>query len=125
MTQSKNPNVAGAAARRQPPSLGSSLAGMQTGEERQLQHSDSDKSVRVRYYSEQAKGDNGLPAEGYTIGHFEVHGPGKNDYDSFRHSPHGPTLMGAKPYAADQAAKRIGQLFSDRRPSGEPGLTSL
>ena len=88
---------------------------MKTGQEMEVSHPASGKKVSVRYESEQALGDNNLPAKGYTTGHYHVHGPGEGDYESFRHSPHGPTLMGAKPYAADRAAERVSALFRDRR----------
>jgi hypothetical protein len=84
-------------------SLDQDLAGMQHGEERHLQTDAGD--YHVRYESEQAMGDNGYPARGYTIGYYHVTGP--SGTRSFRHSPHGPTLEGAKPYAAKQAAEHI------------------
>lgn len=79
-------------------------------------------NMSVRYEAEQAMGDNGRPAKGYTVGHYHVHGPGEDEHASFRHSPQGPTLTGAKGYAARQAAdhvsKRISAQFHDRRATG-------
>jgi hypothetical protein len=94
-------------------SLEQDIGSMKHGDERH--YSANDKAVKVTYSAEQAMGDNGQPAKGYTVGHFGVHGPGDDDYASFRHSPHGPTLEGAKPYAAKQAADRISRVFRDRR----------
>lgn len=97
-----------------PQSISSALSQMKSGEEHHLSD-DSGKKVRVRYEAEQAMGDNNLPAKGYTVGYYHVHGPGEDDHESFRHSPQGPTLEMAKPYAAEQAAKRITNIFRDRR----------
>jgi len=95
-------------------SISGALAGMHSGEDYHLAN-DAGKEVRVRYEAEPAMSDDNQPARGYTVGSYHVYGPGDNDYESFRHSPHGPTLTGAKPYAAEQAAKRIFDLFRDRR----------
>lgn len=95
-------------------SLAGHLSGMESGQETEINHPEKGKVV-VRYESRQALGDNNQPAKGYTVGHYQVEGPGEKDYESFRHSPHGPTLMGAKPYAAEQAANRVHALFRDRR----------
>jgi hypothetical protein len=84
---------------------------MKAGEERTFSHEDSGQTMRVRYEARQAHGDNGEPAKGYTVGYYDVSGPGEHDYKSFRHSPHGPTLMGAKPYAAEQAERHITSTF--------------
>jgi len=93
--------------------LSGMLSGMSNGDEREV--AAGGKKMRVHYESEQAMGDNGKPAKGYTVGYYNVHGPSEDQYESFRHSPHGPTLMGAKPYAAEQAAQHIrNQLFNDR-----------
>lgn len=97
-------------------SLNSHIGSMKSGEERTFTHEGmSDKQVRVRYEAEQAMGDDNRPAKGYTTGHFHVHGPGDDDYTSFRHTPQGPTLTGAKQYAADRAAERVSAVFRDRR----------
>jgi hypothetical protein len=93
--------------------ISSSIGGLKHGEEMEVHG--HDKKVRVRYESEQALGDDNRPAKGYTVGHFHVHGPGDDDYESFRHSPQGPTLTGAKQYAADRAAERVSAVFRDRR----------
>lgn len=86
--------------------LSQDIGSMQSGEHRSYEHAEAGK-FHVRYEAEQAMGDNGYPARGYTVGHFHVAGPGDNDVTSFRHTPQGPTLTGAKQYAADQAAKHI------------------
>lgn len=95
--------------------LSSHIGSLKDGEERTITHEPTGRSVRVRYASEQAMGDNNLPAKGYTTGHFHVYGPGEDDHESYRHSPQGPTLTGAKQYAADRAAERVSNLFRDRR----------
>jgi hypothetical protein len=97
--------------------LNNQIGRMKHGDELRIDHS-SGKQVEVTYHAEQAMGDNGAPAKGYTVGHFGVRGPGDEDYASFRHTPHGPTLMGAKQYAADRAAERVSSLFRDRRDDG-------
>ncbi len=91
------------------PSLGQHLNQMKHGDEIQVPPNHS-----VRYESEQAMGDDNRPAKGYTVGYFHVTGP--SGTKSFRHSPQGPGLMGAKGYAADQAAGHIASAFNDRRP---------
>ena len=65
-------------------------AGMKNGETRTITHG-SGKSVKVQYESEQALGDNGRPAKGFTVGYYHT-------------TP-----------AAEQAAARISSLFQDRR----------
>lgn len=94
-------------------SLNAHIGSLKSGEETELAH--GEKKVKVRYEAQQAMGDNNKPARGYTVGHFHVQGPGDEDYESFRHSPQGPTLMGAKQYAADRAAERVSAVFRDRR----------
>jgi hypothetical protein len=94
--------------------LRQALGQMKHGQEQYLSHEESGKKVKVRYESEQAMGDNNKPAKGYTTGHYHVDGPGEDDHASFRHSPQGPTLTGAKQYAADRAAERVTSLFRDR-----------
>lgn len=100
-------------AEKRPVPLNAHIGGLKSGEE--LRVGDPTKQVKVRYEAQQAMGDNNKPARGYTTGHFHVEGPGDDDYASFRHSPQGPTLMGAKQYAADRAAERVSSLFRDRR----------
>lgn len=97
--------------------LASDIESMQPDEEREYSHAAG--AFRVRYTAEQAMGDNGQPARGYTTGHFHVTDP-QGKVTSFRHTPHGPTLTGAKGYAAGQAAQMISSaafehLFNDRR----------
>lgn len=65
----------------------------------------------VTYHSEQAMGDNGLPARGYTTGAYTVVGPDGNP-QSFYHTPHGPGLSGARDYAADQARNHMMRVWS-------------
>jgi NADPH-dependent ferric siderophore reductase len=95
------------------------IESMQHGEQRTYSHAAG--QFNVRYEAEQAMGDNGLPARGYTVGHFHVTDP-SGAVTSFRHTPHGPTLTGAKGYAAGQAAQMItsplfAHIFNDRRKS--------
>jgi hypothetical protein len=103
-------------------SLEHGFASMAHGEVQNVSHP-SVGDFRVEYEAEQAMGDNNLPARGYTVGHYHVTEP-SGKVVSFRHSPHGPTLTGAKPYAARQAAEHISgkineatrsDLFHDRR----------
>jgi len=99
-----------------PVPLKAMLSGMKHGEEKTISNGGG-KSVKVHYESEQALGDNNRPAKGYTVGYYHtVPDEGTGAPKSFRHSPHGPGLTSAKPYAAGLAADRIASLFSDRRP---------
>jgi hypothetical protein len=99
-------------------SLNSHLGSMKGGDESAFTHKESGKQVKVRYESEQAMGDNGAPARGYKVGYYHIEGPGEGDHETIRHTPHGPTLTGAKQYAADRAAERVSSLFRDRRDGG-------
>lgn len=95
-------------------SLSGHIGSMKGGDESQFTNKGSGRSVKVRYEDEQAMGDNGMPARGYKVGYFHAAGPGEDDHKTFRHSPHGPTLTGAKPYAADQAAQHVTRVLADR-----------
>lgn len=95
--------------------LSAGLNQMKSGQ-RQSLTGPTGKKVTVHYEAEQAMGDDNRPARGYTVGYYHVHGPGEDEHKSFRHSPHGPTLMGAKPYAAEQAAKHISSRLDDVHP---------
>lgn len=94
------------------PSLSGQFSQMNHGDEISIE---DPVPVKVRYESEQAMGDDNKPARGYTVGYYHVTGP--KGTKSFRHSPHGPGLTGAKPYAAEQAASHVQTLlsFNDRR----------
>jgi len=95
--------------------LATHLAAMTHGDEAQFSN-DKGKTVKVQYQSEPALGDNNQPAPGYTVGYYHVSPENSEELPtSYRHSPHGPGLMGAKPYAAGQAAQRITAIFRDRR----------
>lgn len=62
----------------------------------------------VRYEAEQAMGDDGQPARGYTTGTYRVTDP-KGNLKVFRHTPYKPGGWAdrAKPYAAEQAMDHI------------------
>lgn len=77
----------------------------------------------ISYRAEQAMGDNGLPARGYTVGGYLVEHPESGKYRYFPHSPYKPDSWAglAKSYAADQA---IDYLNREQRQRRQGGLTA-
>lgn len=92
-----------AAVRKEAVYLPGVLHGMESGQKMQV----GDHHT-VEYQAQQAMGDDNRPARGYTTGYYHVEGPG--GMRSFRHSPYNPVgwASSAKRYAAEQAAKHIG-----------------
>ena len=90
------------------------LSGLQHGDEASFNFPEG--QFHVAYESEPAIGDNGRPAEGFVKGHYVVRGGQQPRL--FAHSPHGPGLMGAKSYAASQAANYIGNEVTRRFTAG-------
>lgn len=89
------------------------LAAMKDGEQMEVSR-DGERIATVSYHAEQATGDDGRPAPGYTVGLYWVREPifgARGRSESFRHSPQGPTLSMAKTYAAGQAAAFITKLM--------------
>lgn len=107
-------------------SLEDDIASMQPGEKRGYGYGSPDMPTHwVHYEDEQAMGDNGLPARGFRVGYFHVTNA-EGHTRTFRHTPHGPGLTEAKPYAARLAANHVmdlikrdsdrdDRLFNDRR----------
>lgn len=96
------------------------LAGMPDGAHWNVESS-AEEPWEVRYNSEQALGDNGMPARGYTVGTYSVTDPHTGDTKHFRHTPHGPGLSGAKGAAADDAMAHINRVERARRKQGREG----
>lgn len=90
---------------------GLGLASMSDGDTKQFESEGLSFTVKFRSWG--AMGDDNQPARGYTKGEYTVEGPEGSRY--FEHSPNGPSLGGAKRYAADQAEQYIVGLIQKKK----------